>query len=280
MDRYYASAYRVDYAGQHVPSRRKLLRGMIGADERRRLFAADLRVADRVLDIGCGAGEFVFLLRAAGIDASGVEPGQEFSDFSRRVMHVPIQTSTVETAGVPAGSQRLITMFHMLEHAADPRRTLAAIREWLAPGGRLVVEVPSIDATVQAPAHRFHYAHLYNFTAATLGAIGQAAGLSVLRTLHTSDGGNVMCVFTADARGPRESTAVSLPENVARLRTVFRTHKSLGHYVSLTPYRRAFERLARRRREDRQLKTLPTVEAVLEWGRRLSTAATIDRNQR
>ena len=271
VDRYYASTYRVDYARQHVPSRRKILRGLIGAEERRQLFATELRAGDRVLDIGCGAGEFVFLLRAAGVEATGIEPGEEFSDFSRRVMQVPIQTATVESATVAPGSQRLITMFHMLEHAADPRRTLSTIRGWLAPEGRLVVEVPSVGATVQAPAHRFHYAHLYNFTGATLAAIGEAAGLSVVKTMHSHDGGNVMCVFAVDDRGPRTIAPVSLPDNVARLRQVFRTHRALGHYASLTPYRRALQRLARRRREDRQLKLVPTMESVLAWGRTLST---------
>jgi 2-polyprenyl-3-methyl-5-hydroxy-6-metoxy-1,4-benzoquinol methylase len=271
VDRYYASSYRVDYARQHVPSRRKILRGLTGAEERRKLFAAELRAGERVLDIGCGAGEFVFLLRARGVDATGIEPGEEFSDFSRRVMQVPIQTATVESATVAPGSQRLITMFHMLEHAADPRRTLSTIRGWLAHQGRLVVEVPSVDATVQAPAHRFHYAHLYNFTAATLGALGEAVGLSVVKTMHSDDGGNVMCVFEANASGPRAVAPVSLPDNVARLRQVFGTHRALGHYAGLTPYRRALQRLARRRRENRQLKLLPTMEAVLEWGRTLST---------
>lgn len=273
VDRYYASTYRVDYARQHVPSRRKILRGLIGGEERRRLFAPELTAGNRVLDIGCGAGEFVFLLRARGIEAAGIEPGEEFSDFSRRVMQVPIETATVESATVAPASQRLITMFHMLEHAANPRRTLSTIRGWLAPEGRLVVEVPSADATVQAPAHRFHYAHLYNFTGATLAAIGEAAGLSLVQTLHSDDGGNVMCVFTADARGPRAIAPVSLPGNVAQLRQVFRTHRTFGHYASLTPYRRALQRFARRRHEDRQLKALPTMEAVLEWGRTLSAVA-------
>jgi hypothetical protein len=90
--------------------------------------------------------------------------------------------------------------------------------------------------------------------------------------MHSDDGGNVMCVFGVDPRGPRAIAPVSLPDNVARLRHVFRTHRALGHYASVTPYRRAFQRLARRRREDRQLKLLPTMEAVLEWGRSVSVS--------
>ncbi|MGG7377668.1 methyltransferase domain-containing protein, partial [Escherichia coli] len=86
-----------------------------------------------------------------------------------------------DRASVEPHSQSLITMFHMLEHVADPRRTLATIREWLLPGcGRLFVEVPNVLSTVQAPRHRFHYAHLYNYSAATLEAFGNAAGLRLV----------------------------------------------------------------------------------------------------
>ena len=267
VDRYYASSYRIDYARQRVPSRRKILRGLLGAEERRRAFASLLGPDVRVLDVGCGAGEFVYLLRHHGVDASGIEPGAEFAEFSRRVMQIPIQTATVESATVAAGSIQLITLFHMLEHVADPCQTLSALRNWLDPDrGRLVVEVPSIDSTGQAPDHRFHYAHLYNFTGATLAALGQAAGFMVLDISHTGDGGNVTGVFAISS--PQPPPPAGLPGNVARLRTVFGRHTPLRHYSSPRPYRRAFGRLARRWREDRLLSRLPTTEALLEWARR------------
>jgi SAM-dependent methyltransferase len=263
VDAYYASSYRLDYARQRVPTRRKILRGLLGSEERRRAFATDLPQGTRVLDVGCGAGEFVYLLRRHGLDASGIEPGQEFAEFSRRVMGVPIQIATVEASNVEPASQRLITMFHMLEHVADPRRTLSLIRDWLDPvAGRLVVEVPNVASTVQAPAHRFHYAHLYSFTADTLGALGERAGLRVVETRLSTDGGNVMCTFCVAPVRP--AAPVTLPENVARLRTVFRSHTTLRHYSSAVPYARAASRLTRRIREDRLLKRLPTIAAVLD----------------
>src|SRR5690606_3543142 len=57
VDRYYATGYRLDYARQRTPTRRKLLRGLRGAEERRQALGAML-TAGRVLDAGCGAGEF------------------------------------------------------------------------------------------------------------------------------------------------------------------------------------------------------------------------------
>jgi len=262
IDRYYASSYRLDYAKQHVPSRRKVLRGLIGSEERRRAFASDLPRGARVLDVGCGAGEFVYLLRRHGLEASGVEPGEEFSEFSRQVLGIPIQTATVETAVVPAQSQRLITMFHMLEHAAEPLKTLATIRGWMDPdSGRLVVEVPNIASTVQAPAHRFHYAHLHGFTAGTLAAMGTAAGLAPVATRHSDDGGNVMCIFAVGVLP--DGPLAPLPDVVAKLRGVFREHTTLRHYLTPRPYQRAVHRLTRRLREDRMLSRLPSIETIL-----------------
>jgi hypothetical protein len=92
--------------------------------------------------------------------------------------------------------------------------------------------------------------------------------------MHSEDGGNVMCVFARGNPEASDAAPVGLPDNVARLREMFRTHTTLGHYATTTPYRRALERLARRRRENRQLKALPTMEALLDWGRQMASAAT------
>ena len=147
IDRYYARHYRLDYARQLAPSPRKLLRGFFGAEERRQALAHLLSTGTRVLDVGCGAGEFVFLLRQHGLEATGIEPGEEFAEVSRIALRVPIQTATVDAATVAPRSQDVVTMFHMLEHVADPRHVLAAVRSWLREAGTLVVEVPNVVST-------------------------------------------------------------------------------------------------------------------------------------
>ncbi|HEX5109267.1 MAG TPA: class I SAM-dependent methyltransferase [Vicinamibacterales bacterium] len=264
IDRYYASFYRVDYKKSREPAVRKVLRGVLGAEERRRELLPVLRPGSRVLDVGCGAGEFVYLLRQHGLDASGIEPGEEYADFSRRGLRIPIQTATVDTAVVEPGSQDVVTMFHMLEHVADPRRILATVRGWLRePDGVLIVEVPNVDSTAQAPAHRFHFAHFYSFNAATLSALGESVGFSAVRCQATSDGGNVTCVFRRGAGEPR--AVEGLPENVRGTREVLRRHTALRHYLRATPYARVLDRLARRRRENRLLRKLPSVDAVIAW---------------
>jgi SAM-dependent methyltransferase len=263
MDRYYAEEYRSDYKGAAAPALRKVLRGMVGARDRQRELQPLLREGARVLDVGCGAGELVYLLRHRCVEASGLEPGDEYADFARRTLGVPVQTATVGTAVVEPDSQDLVTMFHCLEHVPDPRRVLTTVRGWLRPQALVVVEVPNVESTVQAPSHRFHYAHLYHFSGATLGALGEAAGLRLVRTSYSGDGGNVICVFRRDTDDERCPTALAAP--AARTRSILRTHTLPRHYLSATPYRRAIGRLARRWRENRLLRRFRTVEDVMRW---------------
>jgi 2-polyprenyl-3-methyl-5-hydroxy-6-metoxy-1,4-benzoquinol methylase len=269
VDRYYARHYRADYARQRRPTPRKVLRGILGAEERLEALAGLLRRGARMLDVGCGAGEFVYLLRQHGVEAEGIEPGEEYADFSRRVLRIQVQTATVDTAVVVPASQDLITMFHVLEHAADPRRVLAGVRGWLRDGGVLVVEVPNIASRAQAPRHRFHFAHLYNFTSATLAALGGSVGLALIRSYETQDGGNVTCLFRRTDARPLD--VAPLADNVARTRAVLQGHTTLRHYLGVTPWARVAAKLARRWREDQllgELGQLPTVERVFDWASR------------
>lgn len=280
MARYYGAEYRSDYKGDAQPSLRKLLRGLAGAHERRRGLRSVLRPADRLraaaaprpclLDVGCGAGEFVYLMQRDGFDASGVEPGRDYAGFARDVLRVPIQTATVDEASVGPGTLDFVTMFHCLEHVPDPRGLLAIARGWLRVGGVAIVEVPNIDATVQAPAHRFHFAHLHSFSGATLAALAETAGLHVVGAYYSPDGGNVTCIARrqSDAAVPAQVRAVPGPrlvEAAGRTRSILQSHTTLWHYLSWTPYARALSRLGRRLRESRALRGLETPEDLLKW---------------
>lgn len=270
IDRYYATEYRADYKGAAAPRLRKIVRGLLGAHERLRSLRPMLHERVTLLDVGCGAGELVYLLRREGVDAAGLEPGREYADFAQRIFGIPIQTATVDTAEVVPGSQDVITMFHALEHVADPRGVLRVVRGWLKPRGTVVVEVPNVESTVQAPAHRFHYAHLHSFSAATLAATGEAAGLRHAGTRFSSDGGNLTAVFRRET--DEEQLPSGLHVHAARTKTILLRHTTTRHYLSPAPYVRPFGRLAQRWREDRLLRRLRTTEAVIRWAEQQLTA--------
>jgi 2-polyprenyl-3-methyl-5-hydroxy-6-metoxy-1,4-benzoquinol methylase len=265
VDRYYATRYRSDYQKSSAPTVRKVLRGVIGALDRKHHLLPLLQPESRVLDVGCGAGELVYLLRAAGLAASGLEPDEQFATFCRDTLALPVETGTVEKASVAADTFDMVTMFHALEHVADPLGTMKRIRGWLRPEGLVVIEVPNVDARCQAPRHRFHYAHLHSFSAATLPALGARAGLTPIKSWLTEDGGNVTCLFrraSRDASVPDAATAGAYGQT----RHIIDTHTTARHYLSLTPYRRVLQRALRRRRENSLLSRLRTIDAVMTWG--------------
>jgi SAM-dependent methyltransferase len=110
----------------------------------------------RVLDVGCGTGEFLRLARSRyGASCHGVDIDPVLADEARR----PGVTVTVgELSSLPAEERfDLITMFHVLEHLTDPERTLAAALERLRPGGHLCVEMPVNDGWAFRVFRRRHW---------------------------------------------------------------------------------------------------------------------------
>jgi 2-polyprenyl-3-methyl-5-hydroxy-6-metoxy-1,4-benzoquinol methylase len=271
MNVYYETTYRSDYKGHRAPPLRKIVRGFLGAADRRSLVRAFLPASSgrqaRMLDVGCGAGELVYLMRRDGVDASGLEPGIEFAEFARTVLRVPIQTAPVDAASVPADSQDLITLFHALEHVPDPRRLLTTVRTWIRKGGHLIIEVPNIAARVQAPSHQYHYAHLYHFTGRTLSALGEAAGLRSIDTRFSSDAGNVIGVFRRQDDESRPPAG--LEAEAARTLAALLSHTAFRHYLSPRPFTRALGRLRRRLDEDRLLGRIGSEDAALRWANTL-----------
>lgn len=88
-----------------------------------------------VLEIGCGKGLFLEMLRAGGFDASGVDPSYVGPDESVvRALYSP-------ELGLRAEA---IVVRHVLEHIPDPFSFLEMVGRANG-GGSIYIEVPSLD---------------------------------------------------------------------------------------------------------------------------------------
>jgi 2-polyprenyl-3-methyl-5-hydroxy-6-metoxy-1,4-benzoquinol methylase len=95
-----------------------------------------------VLDVGCGVGLLLDEARRLGWRAQGVE----LSDWGvHRARHVGLEVfqGTIEEAGFAPGSFDAVFMIDVLEHLADPVRTLARVSQVLRPGGVLCLVTPN-----------------------------------------------------------------------------------------------------------------------------------------
>jgi SAM-dependent methyltransferase len=102
----------------------------------------------RWLDVGAGNGGVVACAREMGFDAVGLEPGFEAREFARKVFGFQMQDHAIEQelAISGPGSYDLVSFFMVLEHVTDPAAQVRAATELLAPGGLLVIEVPTADS--------------------------------------------------------------------------------------------------------------------------------------
>ncbi|MFN2426920.1 MAG: class I SAM-dependent methyltransferase, partial [Candidatus Binatia bacterium] len=139
-------------------------------------------VKGRVLDIGCGRGDFLMACRQDGWDVAGVEQSGTPIMEMRRSLQLDVGT-TEELDSRPDASFDVVTMWHVFEHMVDPRAMLRRSFRLLRPGGVLVVEVPNFGSWQArlGPATWFHLdvpRHVIHFDRATLTTMLEAEGFA------------------------------------------------------------------------------------------------------
>jgi len=141
----------------------------------------------RVLDIGCGSGQFLAHLIRSGHECHGTELSMETGRRAGQVPGLRLHLGALECGRFPAGSFDLISIWHVLEHLPEPDRILGFCHEWLSDGGTLMVAVPNIDS-MQGNLFRgawFHLdppRHLQHFGRASLERALSDAGFRIERT--------------------------------------------------------------------------------------------------
>lgn len=111
-----------------------------------------------VLDLGCGRGEWLELLRDGGIEAEGVDLNpQQLADARAAGLTVREGDAMAHLAEAPDGAFSMVTAHHLVEHVPFDRvaaMTREALRV-LAPGGILLYETPD-PRNVLVGATSFH----------------------------------------------------------------------------------------------------------------------------
>lgn len=106
----------------------------------------NLPAGDRLLDVGCGNGQFVAEATAAGWRASGIDLDASAVEAGRRV-GLDLERETVqERAAREPGAFDAVTLSHVVEHVADPVVFLRAAYDVLRPGGQVWVATPNLAA--------------------------------------------------------------------------------------------------------------------------------------
>jgi SAM-dependent methyltransferase len=111
-----------------------------------------------VLDLGCGRGEWVQLLREEHIPARGFDMSQVMVDVCRsRGLSVAYGSALEILAGQPDESVLAVSAFHLVEHIPfdDVRAMVQQAKRVLVPGGILMMETPNPENIVVG-SHTFY----------------------------------------------------------------------------------------------------------------------------
>ncbi len=198
--------------------------------------------AAKLLDCGAATGFLLEVAREHGYDAYGIELSKfGASEIARkfgagRVFRGEIHTARFPDAG--DGAFLAVTMCDYLEHVRLPRRALERAREFLAPGGTLLVTTPNAGSY----SHRLlgkgwsHYKveHLFYFRPDNLQPLLEACGFSRVEFFPLLKALNIEYIRGQFAAYPHpvlsplvRAIAGIVPERLRRRRLNFRTGEML-----------------------------------------------------
>lgn len=133
----------------------------------------------RILEIGCGTGHNVPMLRGFGtVDAV------ELDDAARAVASQRLGIDVVGASlpgleGIAERNYDLVAILDVIEHVADDSAGLAAIARRLKPGGKVLITVPAHQWMWSAHDTLNH--HHRRYSKKSLGALVAGAGLTLER---------------------------------------------------------------------------------------------------
>ena len=107
----------------------------------------------RVLDVGCGGGFTTEFLSARGASVTGVDPSTSLITAARRHAEqtgkqIDYSVGTAESLPFPDAAFDIVTCVDVLEHVADPARSISEIARVLTPGGVFCFD--TINRTVRS----------------------------------------------------------------------------------------------------------------------------------
>lgn len=141
------------------------------------------RPGGHLLDVGCGNGQLLILLRDLGWQVEGVEV-DALAVGQARASGLEVRLGNLEAQQYPANHFDVITMSHVLEHVHDPAGLLRECHRILRPGGLLVAVTPNLESW----GHRIFREswrglepprHLFLYTAKSLQMLARNAGFAI-----------------------------------------------------------------------------------------------------
>ena len=146
---------------------KKLLHRAYSA-KRQKIFSAELkrteryRKSNRILDIGCSFGGFLYAAKNLGWEAKGIETVHNVGKYGKELYNLDIFFGTLEEAKPEPASFDVIRLNNVIEHIPYPSQFLADVNKLLRKGGLLSVSTPIMTVTRSQSVAKSGYTSMVN----------------------------------------------------------------------------------------------------------------------
>jgi 2-polyprenyl-3-methyl-5-hydroxy-6-metoxy-1,4-benzoquinol methylase len=113
----------------------------------------------RILDIGCGRGLFLHLMKQDGWSVQGIEIDRAIAARLSEAYGIDVLSGDLLQRRLPEASYDVVVISHVLEHLRRPLDTIHECKRLLKQGGLLIISVPNIHS-LQALAGQKVWFHL------------------------------------------------------------------------------------------------------------------------
>jgi SAM-dependent methyltransferase len=146
----------------------------------------------RILDIGCGSGQFLYKMKQNGWEVYGVEVSASAANLGNELEQLNIHVGDLTTTKYESGYFDYIRLNHSFEHIGNPHEVLDEINRIIKPNGKLFIGVPNIDSFNAKLFKQYWWylcppVHTFNYSVSTLSQMLDKHGFVKEKVVYNGD---------------------------------------------------------------------------------------------
>jgi len=167
---------------------------------------------NKILDIGCGTGEFLQTMQDHGWTISGVEPTDHPRESAEKKTGTALFKSLAE---IHNEKFNVITLWHVLEHLPDPNEALKRIHNLLEISGTVFIAVPNLKS-YDAHYYQSEWAaydvprHFWHFDQKSMTKLLEKNNLSLVKIIPMQLDAYYVSLLSATYKYPKRSKVFNL----------------------------------------------------------------------
>jgi len=140
----------------------------------------------RLLEVGCGAGDFLYAMHRKGWDVKAVEYSAVLAEALRSELGFDVRAGDLAPGLWEGSSFDAVVLWSVLEHLRNPLEALVTAASYLKPGGAVFIQIPTCYGVERGMRFRQYWAlldlprHLSFFSREILANLCGQAGMRLI----------------------------------------------------------------------------------------------------